>query len=586
MPQWFYKQFCPDSVEELRKQLRISPLLAHLLSNRDLNTVASAREFLEPSLDKMHQPSFFQQMEKAVQRIFQAVQRQELIVVYGDYDVDGITGASLLYNYFCFLKTPAMYYSPDRITEGYGLNLKAIETFLQQHAKVLITVDCGTSNLKEVAFAQEQGLDVLITDHHESPPLLPPAYAILNPKLADSGYPFPHLCGAGVAFKLCWALSQKMCNNTKVSPEFRRLLLESLSLVAIGTVADVVPLVGENRIFVHFGLKSFAIGKKAEQMVFQGAKGHKGLQALIEEVRLDKNNLNEIDIGFRLAPLMNAAGRISRAMLGIELLTSTHDEKAKKLAKELAHNNRERQELEKKALEEADKLFLADPQRHTKFGIVLANPHWHPGVIGIVAARIAERYHRPTLIVTLKEGIAKGSGRSIGQIHLYQVLSQLKENLIQFGGHAAAVGFSLKEQHLPWLEKAFDETLKKIVSTSDLVRQLAIDKEILLSEVDTRLMKDLERLSPFGQGNPVPLFSTTNLKVAGTPQRLGKQGAHLRFYVSHYQISHQAIAFDMGERQELLQGKSVSLVYTPKWNTFQTPKQIQLEVKDLKILND
>lgn len=585
MPRWIYQTHSEEEVKALQQSLRISPILAKLLLNRGFKDLQKAKEFLNPSLDQLQDPELFVQMKLAVDRIFKAVEKKEIILVYGDYDVDGVSGTSLLYNYFRFLQTPVQYYSPDRIQEGYGLNCKAFDQFSKKGVKVVITVDCGTSNIEEVDYARKKGIEVIITDHHETPEVLPKACAILNPKLADSGYPFASLCGAGVAFKLAWALSQRLCKSQKVSPEFRRLLLESMSLVALGTVADLVPLVGENRVFVRFGLNSFSVGKRDERFVFKGAKGHKGLEALIQVAQLDKNSISEEDIGFRLGPMMNAAGRLARATLGIELLTTNDSPRAFALARELQQKNQERRKLEKVVFEKAKEQFLSSPEWQTRFGIVLAHADWHPGVIGIVASRMVEHFHRPTLIINLYQGIGKGSGRSIGQINLHQVLSRLQQKLIKFGGHAAAAGFSIKEADIPWLSEAFDLELKKIVSPSDLAPQLHVDCEMLLSDIDFGLLRELKWLSPFGQGNPAPVFSTKNVRVAGKPKRIGASGVHLSFHVSHYGVSHRVIAFQMGDQEEQLKGAQISIAYIPKMSLYQNHEQIHLEIKDLKILD-
>lgn len=587
MPQWIHAPVDENTVQTLQKKIRVSFITAQILLNRGLKDPQKARDFLQPSLDQLHDPNLFNQMHRAVSRVFLAIHQKELILIYGDYDVDGVSGASLLFNYFRFLKTPVRYYSPDRIQEGYGLHLKAIERFAQEDVKVIITIDCGITNVQEVQRANQLGIDVIITDHHESPEALPNAHAILNPKLPDSGYPFSGLCGTGVAFKFAWALAQRLCNSKKVSPEFRRLLLESLSLVALATVADMVPLVDENRVLVHFGLTSFSIGAKAERYVFHGVRGHKGLEALIHVAKLEKKEgLTEEEIGFKLGPMMNAAGRLSRAMLGIELLTTQDSQRAYELASELHQTNMERQKIEKVVFEQAKQQFSESEQWQQFFGIVVADARWHPGVIGIVASKMVEHFHRPTLVISLQNGIGKGSGRTLGKINLYQILKQLKSHLIQVGGHAAAAGFSIEEAQIPLFRKAFDVALKAHISSSDLVPQIHIDQEILLSDVDARLIRELRWLMPFGTSNPSPLFSTSrDLTVAGTPKRVGSRGEHLTFYVSQYKVTHKAIAFFRGDEQERITGKNISIVYIPKMNHFKGKETIQLEIKDFKILH-
>ncbi|MEK7482747.1 MAG: DHHA1 domain-containing protein, partial [Planctomycetota bacterium] len=353
----------------------------------------------------------------------------------------------------------------------------------------------------------------------------------------------------------------------------------------LATVADMVPLIDENRVMVHFGLTSFSIGAKAERFVFHGAKGHKGLEALIHVAKLYDQGITESEIGFKLGPMMNAAGRLARAMLGIELLTTEDSDRAYALATELHQKNIERRKIEKEVFEQAKTQFLESNDWQQYFGIVVASSKWHPGVIGIVASRMVEYFHRPTLIITLQNGIGKGSGRTLGSINLYSILRQLKSHLIQVGGHAAAAGFSIQESQIVPFSKAFDKALKAHISSSDLVPQLTIDKEILLSEVDARLLKEIKWLAPFGAGNPTPVFSSSSLKVAGLPQRIGSRGEHLSFYVSHYGISHSAIAFNRGEDQERIEGKNIAIAYTPQLKQFRGKKSIQLEIKDFKILN-
>jgi len=416
---WVIRESDPGLSRDLARKLSISEPLSSILVARGFTDVDRARAFLTPRLDNMHDPFLFRDMEKASRRILQAVMKREKILIYGDYDVDGISSTALLYSLLLMVHADADYHIPDRLSEGYGMRPERIKRAAEEGAKLLITVDCGITSFEEVRLAKELGIDVVVTDHHEPGSQLPLAVAVINAKRADSIYPFRDLAGVGVAFKLAWAVAQSFSPTKKVSSEFRTFLLDAMALVALGTIADVVPLVDENRVFAKFGLKALE------------ATTNPGLRALLEATGLAGQRLRTNHIAFRLAPRINAAGRMGRAHLGMDLLTTGSTRKAEEVAAELERENRNRQKVEGEILTRALKRLEELGSGSEKL-VVLAEEGWHSGVTGIVAARLADTLRRPVVLIAIDGETGKGSARSVAGVHLYELLQNCSGRLIGF----------------------------------------------------------------------------------------------------------------------------------------------------------
>lgn len=558
---WSMQQLYGRTSATLHDSLGISPVVADILAQRGFSQPEGAIEFLRPTLLNLPSPFCFHDMLRAIDRLSLALKQKEKVLVYGDYDVDGVTSTSLLYKVLTDLGVKAVAYIPHRQDEGYGLNSEAIERAAKAGVSVLITVDCGVTAVAEVALARTLNIDVIITDHHEPTEILPDAFAILNPKVKDSGYPFGDLAGVGVAFKLAQALLQSL-GNSEVGIHSE---LELLDLVALGTIADLVPLVGENRIFVHYGLLQM------EKTL------HTGLEALLEECGLRGKPLKAGQIGFMVAPRINAAGRMDSARAGLELLLTEDMERASELARLLTRENQSRQETEKEILAEAISMV---EQKLLPRVIVLSSNHWHHGVIGIVASRLVERYYRPVFMIAEEGEEAKGSARGISGYPVLEQMTTQAHLLTKFGGHRAAAGFSILtediEQFKAGLNKqalAFAETLFQ--------EELKIDRQVSLDAVTGDLLHELEQMAPFGFGNPGPILACKGVPVHSV-SAMGKERSHLKFRFGS-QGEQEGIAFRLGERMnELNRERTLDVAFSLDWNTFRGLETVQLMIKDIQ----
>jgi single-stranded-DNA-specific exonuclease len=561
-------------IERLSRELRISPVLAQLLVNRGLTECAASRQFLTAPLAGLHDPALLPGVNEAARRIHQAVQAGRRICVYGDYDVDGMTATTLLWRCLQLAGAQVDFYVPHRLEEGYGLNCEALQTLAKRGVQVVVTVDCGITSLAEAEEAKRLGLELIISDHHEFKAELPDAAVLVHPRLAGSAYPFRDLCGAGVAFKLAWAICREFSQAQLVSAHFRDFLLESLGLVALGTVADVMPVVDENRVFVRHGLKCI---KEAPSV---------GLRALLDSAGLTaEKNLDAEHIGFTLAPRLNAAGRLGQARLAVELLATTSPQRAADLARYLQGQNELRQRIERSILHQARELIEAEYNLDTAAAIVLASPDWHPGVIGIVAGRLVERYARPVLLISLKEEMGQGSGRSIDGFHLHEALSACGDCLLSHGGHAAAAGFRIKQAAVESFRQKFNEHAARCLNGRTPCHVLEIDAEVPLSAMTLGLMKGIDALHPHGRGNARALFLAGGLQIVGTPRLVGGGERHVSFRVRQENGPIlKAIAFNMADRLDELvsDGGRCCLVFTPKRNEWQGFTSVDLEVHDLR----
>jgi len=541
---------------KLSKELGISWILAQILANRGLNNIEEAQAFLNVKSEHLLDPFLFSDMPKAVAFIKRAAENKEKVTVFGDYDVDGITALVLLKDTLKKLGLNVIHYLPHRIKEGYGLNKNVLQHVLENKVKVLITVDCGISNHKEIEELRRHHIDVIITDHHECVnEILPPASSILNPKAKGSGYPYRDLAGVGVAYKLCQAASGS-------------LLLEDLDLVSLGTIADSVPLTGENRVIAKEGLERLSQTKR------------EGLKALIENAGIKDRKFTSTFVSFILGPRINASGRMDTAETSLHLLTSSTQEEAKKFAKVIEGHNRARQKIESKIMEEAENLINQEINFKEHKIIVIAKEDWHQGVLGIVASKLADRFYRPAIVISLNENLCKGSARSIKNFHLFQALVECKEFLNSFGGHSHAAGLVITKASLEDFKRSINQLARERLSIEDLLPSLDIDMELTLSDLDEEIISELEGLEPFGAGNPEPLFYTRNLRRKGEPQSLSRET--LKFWVTDGQTTYQAIGFGMSSFKDSLQeAKSFDLVYTPRIDNWAGNSSVLLEVKDI-----
>ena len=473
-----------NSQEKLSKELNISKVLAQILINRGLTEPVLAEKFINVSLKQMHDPFSFSDMARIVNRIKQAKENKEKIMVFGDYDVDGITSVAILKNNLDKLGLNVDYYLPHRVKEGYGLSKNILKIAQEKKINLVITVDCGTSNVREVEELKKHNIDTIITDHHEpSIKDLPAAIGIINPKVKNSTYKFRELAGVGVAYKLCQALAQSR-------------LIEELDLVTLGTIADVVPLTGENRIFVKEGLKVLSQTKRP------------GLKAMIENAGIKNKKFTPTFVSFILGPRLNASGRMDSADTSLKLLMTGDENQAKELAGILDQHNRSRQRIEGKILEEAEAIINKDVNFKKHKVIVVAKEDWHQGVLGIVASKLADKFYRPAIVISLSEDICKGSGRSIKNFHLFHALGECSEFLHAFGGHAHAVGLTITRESIDDFRDSINRLAHDKLSFEDLLPSLDVDMELNLADLDEKTVQELEKLEPFCMGNREPLFYT------------------------------------------------------------------------------
>jgi single-stranded-DNA-specific exonuclease len=562
-----------EGAEKLAHALSIPVAVAQVLGQRGYETPEAARAFLKPELSQLHEPAAMPGLMPAADRLVAAARAGEPIVIYGDYDVDGITGSAILWQALRLADANVRVYVPHRLEEGYGLNMEAVEKLAAEGARVLVTVDCGISGAAEAARAQELGLDVIITDHHEpNPDRLPPALALVNPKMPDSSYPFRDLSGAGIALKLAWAIGQKLSQRQRVSDPFREFLISATGLAALGTIADIVPLVGENHVLASFGLRALAHSKLP------------GILALIEVAGLSERALEADHVGFMLGPRLNAAGRMGHAREAVELLTTAGPEAALTIAKELDRRNRERQELEKQILGEAEAQAAATFNPERDAAIVLSAAGWHTGVIGIVASRIVERYWRPTLLIGITDGHAQGSGRSIAGFHMYHALAACEKHLTNYGGHAMAAGVRLSEAAVPAFREAFLAQAAKMLAPEQRTPHLTVDAEASVANIDVATARLLEHMGPFGAGNPRAVFAVREVKLAGPPRRIGRRGEHLEMHLTHGGRARRALAWNMGAACDALgRAGSCGAAFTCRVSTYSGQPEVELHLKDLWI---
>lgn len=582
--QWYVAPKHPQA-DRLARSLPASPLVAQALANRGLHDPEAAADFLNPQLDRLHDPATLPGCEEAAEKIIQAVRAQKRIVIYGDYDVDGLTAVSILWHTLVLAGAQPSHYIPSRMDEGYGLNAEAIRQLVSDpsgpQAELIITVDCGISAREEVRLARELGAEIIVTDHHELPADGLPETVVVHPRLTGSMYPNPDLCGAGVAFKLAWQIGRKLSGSQRVQPGFKDFLLTATSLAALGTIADIVPLRGENRILARYGLMALP------------ETTHQGLAEFIRSCGFKQERLNAYHVGFVLAPRLNAAGRMGDAALACELLLVTSLERAQTICEQLSSHNRQRQEIERQTVKLARQMavetgMVGDEAR----AIVLAGKGWHRGVLGLVASRLTGEYCRPTVIISLtadEEGngnshspIAHGSCRSIEGFDMAAALTECGRHLVGFGGHKMAAGLKIHPQEVEGFRQSLLELARQRLRREDLVRRMDVEACVSLKDVTPATIKDLARMEPFGQGNRKPLFVTDLLELAGEPRVVGQRGMVLQFDLRENGAVRKAVCFDGAAwKDELCDHRRARVVFEPEINAFNGRSMAELHVKDV-----
>lgn len=554
------KEADSDIVNTLVRELGVSEIVARILACRKLITKEACKKFFQPDISHFHDPFLFKDMDKAVSRIIEAVDKKEKIVIYGDYDVDGVSATVLLVNVLKKIGASCDYYLPNRLTEGYGMSVDGVDEIRRRGGKLIISVDCGITAREEVKRASELGMDVIITDHHESHKEIPVALAILDPKVGDCPYPDKNLAGVGVALKLCQALAKaKGLDNS--------IWLDCLDFVSIGTAADIVPLIGENRIIAKIGFKRLIDRKNI------------GIKKLISYQGLDGKKLSTGDVVFYIAPCINAAGRLGDSLRGVKLLLSEDEAEASLYAKELVEMNGERRALDRYVQEKAAEWVEKNVDLQKEYAIVAGKDDWHAGVIGIAASKMVERFCRPTFLFSIcEDGTAKGSGRSVKGLHLLDALKECSDLLEGFGGHEAAAGAHIMAEKIPLFRERFNTAVQSQISVGDLTPQVFADTEVEMRDLTPEFFHTLKKMEPYGPGNMRPVLLCKRINNRYEPRIVGKN--HLKMTVSKDGLVMDAIAFNFGDRiQEVRDSRNFSLAFSLDENTYGGRTTLQMKVK-------
>lgn len=555
-------------VKKLTDELGISPILAEILVRRGITTYDEARLYFRPAPEDLHDPYLMDGMQAAVDRLMTAVHRKEPIMVYGDYDVDGTNGVSLLTTFLRRIGAKVSSYIPDRLKEGYGVSRTGVERARDAGASILLTVDCGITAVDQVTYAKSLGLDVIICDHHEPGDALPDALAILNPLKPGCPYPFKYLCGCGVGFKLIQALSAHEIVQSLFAGDAESHLTSYLDFVALATVADIVPLLGENRTMVRLGLE------------LMNARPRPGIRALIESSGLAPGRITAGQIVFIIAPRINAVGRLGDANRAVDLLTCESDDEARPRARIFEEENRERRKIDEETFAEARELVEQSFDWQANGPIVLHRDSWHPGVIGIVASRLVERYYRPTIMMTTINGVAKGSARSISGFDIFGALKQCEHTLLQFGGHKYAAGLAVSVDRLEEFKQTFSSVTRELLSEELLTPEIRLDAEIGLAELTPKFLRILNQFAPYGPRNMRPVFAVRNAEVVGSPRIVGTN--HLRFRVRQANRVFDAIGFNLGPLVDRLRNRRIDIAFSLDEQEFAGETIPQLKIRDVK----
>ncbi len=570
-PHWRLHRPEPEDVERLVRNERVPEILARLLVNRGHTTPEGAAAILQPSLHELNDPASLPEMARAAERLELAVERGETVLIHGDYDVDGVSGTVLLVRFLQHLGANVEWHIPHRTRDGYSFGDHSVRKARETGAKLVISVDNGTSAVEPIAALVEDGVDVIVTDHHEPPEGdLPPAFALVNPKLPTSEYPFRELCGTAVAFKLAWAVCQRLSGGDKVRPDLRAFLLEALGYVAIATVCDVVPLIGENRVLTHFGLRSLSEGPAP------------GVLALLERTGLTGRSLTAEDVGFQIGPRINASGRMDSAARAVETLLAPDAVTGRRHAEKLESLNDERRQVERGVLQEALEQAKLYENADDYPIMVLGGEGWHPGVVGIVASRIVDRYGRPALIIGIEDGIGRGSARSVPGISVLSIMRGGADLMNRYGGHMMAAGCEIEAGNLDALRDALVRTAK--AQANDNVEQtIDIDAAVNLEGFDESLMRQIMRLEPCGERNPQPVLIAQDVRLDEPARIIGQDKTHMMLQIRSGRTVLKALAFGMAKREhELRMTRPIDLVFTPRLNHWRGRIEVELVVSDFQ----
>ena len=564
-----YKWIQPFKTDEkkvatISKQLNINATIAHILLSRELNSKSKIEKYFRSDLNDLYDPFLIPDMEIAVKRIIRALKKGENIVIYGDYDVDGVTSVSILYDSLFHLGGKVSFFIPNRFKEGYGVSEQGIKNVFNRDASLIITVDCGITAIEEVKYAREKNIDVIICDHHEPGEEIPDAVAVLNPKLKNSSYPFKELAGCGVAFKLLQALTSSLGFDQDYAYKY-------LDLVAIGTAADIVQLLDENRILVKNGLE--IINKSPRP----------GIYALLEIAGLLNRSLTVNSIVFTLAPRLNAVGRISNAKKAVHLLTSKSMQQGKNIARILENENRARKSIDEVTFEEAKGIVERDIDLESKRILVVANNDWHTGVVGIVASRLMEKYNRPAILISIENGIGKGSARSTQNFDIYDAFNKLKELLINFGGHRYAAGITIREENIALLDEEINKLSLGEITQEDMTPKLQLDAEIKLDQLNASFFKGLKMLAPFGPNNMRPVFVTKHLEICGRVNIVGSN--HIKVKFKQNGVVLDAIGYNLAKYIDYFNqdGNDINCAYVLEETKWDGQTTIQMRLKDFEV---
>jgi len=564
---WTVAKSDEDLTERLARELAVTPLLAQLLVNRDIASPEEARGFLKPALSDLAEPGQLPGIPEAAGRIADAVRNGEAIVVYGDYDADGTAAVALLMRGLRLVGADVSYYVPHRLDEGYGLNMAAMSKLVEEGASLVVSVDCGVTAFEEAEFLAANGVDLVITDHHEPMGRLPRAVAIADPKVDCAGGD-RNASGVGVAFKLAWGVAQEFSPGKKVTDDFREFLREALALVALGTVADVVPLLGENRAMVDYGLRLLKESRLP------------GINALVNCAQLPTGPVLPRHVAFQLAPLLNAAGRMGDAKTAIELFITDETSDAYRLAGELEQHNKLRREIGECMLAEAmDAVeeFSDDPV------LVIANPDWHSGIIGIVAGKLAETFYRPAIVIATDNGIGQGSARSVPEVNIFEILKMSEELLESFGGHSQAAGLRIRVERIGELRERLCENVLRMLDGRNPEKILRADAEVSLDRLTRDALEELDRLAPFGAGNPKPVMVAGDVEIVGEPKTMGSSGQHVCFYARQGGTSLRVVGFRFPKdfMDRLKRGVMCNIAFEPRSNEWNGMTNVELILKDI-----
>jgi single-stranded-DNA-specific exonuclease len=567
---WIYTTLSEQQCEiqnKLADELSISPVLSQLLVQREIFTYDDARNFFRPDLANLHDPFLMADMDKAVERLTKAMRHNEKILVYGDYDVDGTTSVSLVYKFLQKFHNNIDFYIPDRYNEGYGISIQGIDFAAQNGFKLIIALDCGIKAVEKVKYASSLGVDFVICDHHTPDAVLPPAVAVLDPKRDDCNYPYKHLSGCGVGFKLMQAFA--VVNNIDFTQ-----LTPLLDLLALSIASDIVPITGENRILAFFGLKQINSNPSV------------GLKGILDVCGLADKEITISDIVFKIGPRINASGRMKLASEAVELLVSSNPVFVKEKSDTINEYNNDRKDLDKNITDEAIALIASDERYATRRSIVVHKPDWHKGVIGIVASRLSEEYYKPSIVLTNSNGLASGSARSVPGFDIYKAIDSCRDLLETFGGHMYAAGLSMKEENIPLFTERFEQFVSETILEEQTYPQIEIDALLEFKDITPKFFRVLKQFGPFGPGNMKPVFASKKVFDYGTSRLVGKEQEHLKLELvdSSSENVMNGIAFRMYAYNDHLKALNpLDICYTIEENTFNGNTNIQLMIRDIKI---